>query len=44
MSDAEIVTRCWDLPALAAGYEAFVARWEPRLAALAADLDAVPAG
>lgn len=42
MSDAEIVARCWDLPALAAGYDVFLARWQPRLATLAADLEAVP--
>lgn len=33
VSDEELVSRCWDLPALAAEYRAFLERWRPRLRA-----------
>lgn len=33
LTDEQIVAKCWDLPALEREYAAFVARWQPRLAA-----------
>lgn len=33
LTNSDIVARCWDLASLEAKYAAFVARWQPRLAA-----------